>query len=742
LCSDPIGNAAIRFRRLCHAGRGRNMNEEAWRANPMPALSGGLYAVAMVARGLGVEVSAAQLARQSPSGNAVLTAADLVRSAQSIGLRARLIKDPSVERLRNAPVPAIVRLHDGSWWIYGGESSPDLYRLFDPVTREVEKLPLEEAHRRIAGELILVSKSLSMGAADFAFGISWFAPALKRYRKPLIEVIVVSFFINLLGLATPLCFELVVDKVIQHNSYSTLVVVTLALLVLALFNGLLKHLRRYILQHTAIRIDVELGARMFGHLVHLPLSYFETRAAGIIVTRARELINIRQFLAGQALLSGIDVCFIFIFFGVLFVYSQFIAFLVLLLTPLYVIIGALVRPPLKRLLKRKFRRYAATQQLMVESIVGMQTLKAAAVEPVFMRRWEERLSSFARVSFEATMLGVAASTTVSAVTKLSTAMVLYFGALQVMDGRMTVGGLIAFSMICRRMNQPIVRLAALWQNFQQSIVSVDHLADIFDSPVESHQQGAGVISQIGGAIELRKVSFRYRSDLPNALKQVSLRIGAGEMIGIVGPSGSGKSTLTKLLQRLYVPSAGELLLDGVDIMQLEPSWLRSQLGVVLQENFLFHMTVHENIALARPEMARSGVMRCARLAGADEFISQLPLGYDTVIEERGANLSGGQRQRLAIARALATNPRILILDEATSALDYESERIIQNNMERIARGRTVIIIAHRLAAVRKCDRIIGMYNGEIIEMGDHEQLLRRRGGLYAHLWALQNEQVE
>jgi subfamily B ATP-binding cassette protein HlyB/CyaB len=321
-------------------------------------------------------------------------------------------------------------------------------------------------------------------------------------------------------------------------------------------------------------------------------------------------------------------------------------------------------------------------------------------------------------------------------------MVLFFGALQVVDGTMTVGGLIAFNMISRRMTQPIVRLSQLWQNFQQSLVAIDHLADIFDSPVESQPQASEAIPLLTGGIELRKLSFRYRSDLPNALKQVSLQIRPGEVIGIVGPSGSGKSTLTKLLQRLYVPTSGEILLDGVDIMQLDPSWLRRQLGVVLQENFLFNQTVHENIAMARPDMPRSGVIRVARLAGADEFVSQLPQGYDTIIEERGANLSGGQRQRLAIARALATNPRILILDEATSALDYESERIIQDNMEQIARGRTVVIIAHRLAAVRHCDRIIGMYNGEIIETGTHEELLRRKGGLYAHLWSLQNEHLE
>jgi subfamily B ATP-binding cassette protein HlyB/CyaB len=501
----------------------------------------------------------------------------------------------------------------------------------------------------------------------------------------------------------------------------------------------LQYLRQYLLQHTANRIDVELGAKLFAHLLHLPVSYFETRAAGVIVTRARELRSVRNFLTGQALLTMIDTAFIFVFFGFLFIYSKYLALVVLLIMPLYVVIGAILRPALKRLLKQKFRRWAAGQQLMVESIIGIQTLKAGALEPLFMRRWEERLSAFVKVTFEATMLGVIAGSSVEFVTKLTTALVLFFGALQVLGGTMTVGGLIAFSMISRRMTAPILRLSQLWQDFQEAQVAIDHLADIFDAPVESQSQATGVVEQLNGDIELNNVNFRYRPDLPDALNRISLKIRAGEVIGIVGPSGSGKSTLTKLLQRLYVPSGGEILLDGVDIMQLDLAWLRRQLGVVLQENFLFNQTVHENIAMARPDMPRSGVIRAARLAGADEFISQLPQGYDTLIEERGSNLSGGQRQRLAIARALATNPRILILDEATSALDYESERIIQANMGRIVRGRTVVIIAHRLAAVRQCDRIIGMYNGEIVEIGTHDELLRREGGLYAHLWYLQNE---
>jgi ATP-binding cassette, subfamily B, bacterial HlyB/CyaB len=717
------------------------MNEEAWRANAIPEFNGGFQAVTVIARIHGVEATALQIAHQMALGRTPPAGDDLVRAAQLIGLKARRIKNPSPGRLRRAPVPAIVRLHDGTWWIYRGETTEGEYRLVDPLSKEVENVSMEGLQERIAGDLILVGKGVKMSASDLAFGVSWFLPMMRRYRGPLIQVMVVSFFVNLLALSMPLCFQLVVDKVLAYRSYSTLVVVILAMLILAVFGAMLKHLRQHIIQHTANRIDVELGARMFGHLLHLPLSYFEIRAAGVIVTRARELRTVRQFLTGQALITIIDLMFIFIFLAVLFIYSKILAAMVLLILPLYVAIGALLRPALKRLLKQKFKRWSAGQQLMVESIIGIQTLKAAAVEPLFMRKWEERLAAFVKVSFDAAMVGVLATSGVGLVSQIQTAAVLFFGTLQVLKGSLTVGGLIAFMLISRQLAAPILRMAQVWQDFQSALVAIDHLADIFDSPVESLGQSSSAPAELSGQIEFRNVSFGYRTELPDAVKNLSLKIRPGEVIGIVGPSGSGKSTLTKLLQRLYEPRSGEILLDGHDIMQLDPSWLRRQLGVVLQENILFNQTVRENIAMARPDMPRSAVLRVARLAGADEFISKLPQGYDTVIEERGANLSGGQRQRLAIARALATNPRILILDEATSALDYESERIIQGNMERIVRGRTVIIIAHRLAAVRGCDRIVGMYDGEIIEMGTHDELIHRRSGLYAHLWALQNDHL-
>ena len=706
-----------------------------------PVFGGGYQAISSIAKGFGIQVTPGQIIHHMGKGRRAPDLADMLRAAKLIGLKAKALDDPHGAKLSEVPTPCLIQLQNESWMIYQGETAGDRFRLFDPITRKADILSLAELRERMNGNLILLGKSWGHQTEDLAFGISWFTPSIKRYKKPLIEMLVISFFINLLALGFPLCFQLVVDKVLSHKSLSTLVVVITALVLLAVFNALLTHLRQHLLQHTANRIDVELGAKLFAHLLHLPISYFESRAAGAIVTRVRELQRIRTFLTGQAPLTAVDAMFIFIYVGVLFIYSTKLTWLVIATLPLYAFVGALLRPALRKKLKSKFRSWASGQQLMVESIVGMQTVKASAVEPIFQRKWEERLAAYAKTTFEAKMLGVTASTVVDLTSKVTTALLLFFGTLSVLNGDLTVGGMIAFNMIARLMSKPIIRIAQLWQDFQEVQVAIEHIADIFSTPVETSHTAALAGPQIEGEIEFRNVGFRYKVDLPLALNRVSLSIAPGEVIGIVGPSGSGKSTLTKLLQRFHAPSFGEILIDGLDIAEADPVWLRRQLGVVLQENFLFNESVHENIAIARPDMTRAQVVRVAELSGADEFISRLPNGYDSKIEERGANLSGGQRQRLAIARALATNPRILILDEATSALDYESERIIQDNMDRIVRGRTVIIIAHRLAAVRNCDRIIGMVDGEIVEVGTHQQLLRRRDGLYAHLWSLQNEHL-
>jgi ATP-binding cassette, subfamily B, bacterial HlyB/CyaB len=496
-------------------------------------------------------------------------------------------------------------------------------------------------------------------------------------------------------------------------------------------------LRSYALSHTTNRIDVELGSGLFNHLLRLPLAYFETRAAGQTVARVRELENIRSFLTGQALTSVLDILFIGVFIAVLFMYSPPLTLIVLLSIPVYLLIAIVIRPPLREKIKERFTTGAASQQFLVESIVGIHTLKAAAVEPILQTQWEEKLAAYVKTSFQALVLSSIGQNLIQLVSKASIVLVLFFGAQAVINGDMTVGALIAFNMIMTQVSAPILRSSQLWQDFQQARVSMERLGDILNAAPESQRLMQAQLPPAQGTIKITNLTFRYAHGGRETLSDINLEIPAGQVIGIVGPSGSGKSTLTKLIQGLYRPERGQIQIDGIDIGQVDTAWLRRQIGVVLQESMLFNRTIHDNIALANPGMSRAHVITVARLAGADEFIGQLPLGYDTMIEERGANLSGGQRQRIAIARALATQPRILIFDEATSALDYESELIIQTNMREIVRGRTVIIIAHRLAAVRICDRIVTINNARITEDGTHSQLIAQSEGFYAHLWQLQ-----
>jgi subfamily B ATP-binding cassette protein HlyB/CyaB len=405
--------------------------------------------------------------------------------------------------------------------------------------------------------------------------------------------------------------------------------------------------------------------------------------------------------------------------------------------PLYVLLSLGVTPVFRSRLNEKFKRGAENQAFLVESVAGVETVKSMALEPVLQRRWEEQTAGYVTASFRVVTLAAVATQTATMINKVVTVLILFLGARLVIQNELTVGELVAFNMLAAQLASPVLRLAQLWQDFQQVRLSIDRLGDILNVTPEPGQQGQASLPPIKGDIQVNGVTHRYRIDAQPVLRDISLHIPTGQVLRIVGSSGSGKSTLAKLIQRLYVPETGRVPIDGIDLSLADPAWLRRQIGVVLRENVLFNRTARENIALSDPAMHMDRVMAAARLAGAHEFILSLPEGYDTVIGERGASLSGGQRQRIAIARALVTNPRILIFDEATSALDYESEAAIQANMRRICQGRTVILIAHRLSTLRLADRIIAIEAGQIVEDGTHESLLRT-GGRYAQLWRLQS----
>jgi len=490
----------------------------------------GLVAVARIAHLYRISTNPAQLAHQLALIDTVSEGEDLVRAARLAGLKAKLIRDPTETRLRSIPVPAIIKLRSG-WRLLGAETPDGLLRVFDPMTRAVQAKSIDDILRELDRDVILVTKRFGLGHDPRTFGFWWFLPSIKRYRIPLVHVLVASLFVQLFALVTPLLFQIIIDKVLVHKSYSTLIVIVCGMVLVSIFGAMLKYLRTYTLAHTTNRIDVEIGSRLFHHLLRLPLEYFETRSAGVTVARIRELETIRNFLTGQGIFSLIDLLFVFIFIAVLFIYSWFLALVIVCIMPLYVIIAAVVRPMFRDKLKQKFNRWSSTQQFLVENVVGAPTLKAAAVEPIMQHQWEDRLAAYVRTSFEATAIGAVGQNSIEFVTKLSTALILLFGPQEVIEGRLSVGELIAFNMIANQVTSPILRISQLWQDFQQIQVSVERLGDILNSPTERLPQAVSWLRPARGSIEFRDVTFRYRPDLPDAVKSISVSINAGEVVG-------------------------------------------------------------------------------------------------------------------------------------------------------------------------------------------------------------------
>jgi subfamily B ATP-binding cassette protein HlyB/CyaB len=676
-----------------------------------------------------------QLRHAAGKGGAPLDSSDLLRLAKQLDVRAREIVAP-VEKLKRQPLPAIAQGRDGAFFLLLQVSDAKAL-VFRPDADKPQAVPLETLAEHFSGKLILMTTRERVAGANRAFDVTWFIPSLVKYRHLLRDVLVASFFIQILALISPIFFQIVIDKVLVHNGLTTLEILAIGFLCVSIFDVAMGGLRTYLFTHTTSRVDAELGGRLFSHLTRLPMAYFQARRVGDSVARVRELETIREFLTSSALTVVLDIFFAIVFLAVMFVYSPWLLLIVLITLPLYAAVLWVVSPLLRRQLDEKFARGAENQAFLVESVTGIETVKAAAVEPQMQQRWERQLAGYIQSGFKAAMLANWGRQGIELIQKLGTVALLFFGAKLVIQGDLTVGELVAFNMLAGQVAGPILRLAQLVQDFQQARIAVERLGDILNTPAEPVMSASRAsLPEIKGGVSFENVSFRYRADGPEVLRDVSLDIAPGEMLGIVGPSGSGKSTLTKLIQRLHTPERGRVLVDGVDLAMVDPAWLRRQVGVVLQENLLFNRTVRDNIALADPALPMEAVVHAAKLAGAHDFILELPEAYDTHIDERGGNLSGGQRQRIAIARALAIDPKILILDEATSALDAESEEIIQTNLAAIAAQRTVIIIAHRLSAVRAADRIVTLERGKVVEIGRHDDLVRA-GGRYAQLYSKQ-----
>lgn len=650
----------------------------------------------------------------------------------------RIIKDEgfkskfkklTLENLSKYPLPAIARYKDGEYvTILKVDTTKEEVLLFDRKNNQAYTKIFNE-FKELANDEIIVLKHKSTHS-QIRFGFIWFYNQIMNYKKIVAEILLASFVVQLFGLVTPLFNQVILDKVLVHQTISTLNVIAVAFIAVIIFEFLLNLVRNYIFIHTTSKIDSKLGSKLFYHLISLPLVYFENRKVGNIIARVRELDQIREFIANKSVTLILDVMFSFVFVIMMFMYSVKLTFISIGFVFIIGLFYFFVTPELRRRLEEKFQMGASSNSYLVESVTGMQTVKSLAIEGSMQKKWEGHLSNYVESGFKLTNLSNILSALSSLLQKLMTLSILYFGVGLVIEQQLSVGQLIAFQMFANQFSNPILRLVGLWNEFQQTLLSVDRLGDILNSPTENINKKAITLPRVIGDVRFENINFKYTPNSMNVLNSFHLDVKSGESIGLVGRSGSGKSTLTKLIQRLYIASEGAIYIDGVDIRHMNPFWLRQNIGVVLQENYLFSGTIKENIEFAFPGSSMANIITVAKIAGADEFISELPEGYDTVVGERGSSLSGGQRQRIAIARALLSNPKILIFDEATSALDYESEKIIQNNMNAIKQGRTMFVVAHRLSTVKDCSKIVVMDKGSIVEIGTHDELMNKKAYYY------------
>jgi len=552
------------------------------------------------------------------------------------------------------------------------------------------------------------------------------------------DVAIAALLLYALGLATPIFFQLIIDKVLVHQSYATLTVLAIGVGVALLFEAVFVFLRRYLLIYATNRIDIRVATRTFRHLLDLPITFFEQASAGVLVKHMQQSSRIREFLTGRLFLTLLDALSLFVFLPVLMLYSWPLSLIVLGFSALIGLVVALLIAPFRKRLAALYAAEGARQGLLVETVHGIRTIKSLAMEPVQRRVWDDRSAQTINTRFKVETISVTAQAVTGLLEKLMAVAIIGLGAIQVFDGTMTVGALIAFNMLAGRVSGPLVQIVTMVHEYQEVALSVRMLGEVMNRDVERAGRTEGLRPALEGGIEFENIAFRYRQDDAFALTNLSFEIPEGSVFGLVGRSGSGKSTVTRLIQGLYPVQQGLVRIGGHDVRELDLNHLRRNVGVVLQDNFLFRGTVRDNIAAAKPDATFEQVVQAAALAGAVEFIEQLPRGYDTLIEEGAENLSGGQRQRLSIARALVTDPRILIMDEATSALDPESEAIVKRSIKGIAAGRTVIIVSHRLSMLTDADAILVIDRGKMVDLGPHSQLVSRCT-TYRHLWNQQTK---
>ncbi|HUO99840.1 MAG TPA: peptidase domain-containing ABC transporter [Rhizomicrobium sp.] len=608
--------------------------------------------------------------------------------------------------------------------------------LFNPRVPEANLFPIpkDEFLQHWTGEIILLKRPYELSDSDRKFDLGWFIPEFWRQRALLKNVLIAALAMHVLALAVPIFFQIVIDRVLVYLSISTLAVIGIGVVIAITFDATLNWLRGYFVLRTASRIDIRVAKTTFAHLMQLPISFFETALAGVVTKNMQQGSQIREFLTGRLMMTLLDLPALIVFLPLMAWYSGVLTGVVLGVTLLLAILIAAMIGPYRRRLRRLYRAEAQRQSLLVESIHGMRTVKSLNLEGRRQESWENAAAEAVRTYVQVGKISLAANTFTQFIERAMTIVIVSVGAFLVFGHHMTVGGLVAFNMLSSRVISPVLQLIGLLNNYQEVLISVEMLGDIMNRPTESTRRG--LTPSLRGDIDLDKVTFRYPNTDRPAVREFSARIQPGSMIGIVGRSGSGKTTLSALLQGLYYPTEGAIRIDGHDIRDIDLAFLRGQTGVVPQEPFLFRGSIKDNIRMGLPTAGFEDIVLAARQAGADEFIQQLPQRYDTELEEGAVNLSGGQKQRLSIARALLRRPRIIIFDEATSALDPESEAVVVRNLAQIARGRTTIVISHRLQTIRNSDAIMVLDDGRLVDLGTHGQLLERNA-IYRQLWSQQ-----
>ena len=709
-----------------------------------------LQCLSLVARHHGVDVSADRLVHdysledEEPSLNRVM------RIAKDTGFKTRFVRLTwkHFEKVNDA-FPLMLRLKNGNYVIAVGMrkheredgQTVEQIAIYDPLADRPDFIFLEkhEFEGRWKGDAIFVKRKYSMLDSNQPFSLKWFIPEVIKQRTAFTDVAVAALFIHLIALVVPLYFQIVIDKVLVNYAVSTLQVLTVGIVVALMFDSTLGYLRSYLLLHATSKIDIRVATRTFGHMLSLPMQYFEQTTAGVLTKHMQQTSKIREFLTGNLFMTMLDSTALLIFLPILLFYSVPLTVVVLGFSLLLGINIAVLLGPYRRRLEALYNAEGNRQAMLVETIHGIQTVKALSMEPVQRKSWDQASAEAVSMHFKVGQISITATTVSKLLEKLLTVSIIWFGAQMIFGGTLSVGELVAFQMIAGRVTGPLVQLVSLVHSYQECALSVRMLGSVMNRDVESGI-GRGLRPPIQGELEFENVTFHYIPTSPPALDHINIRIPKGRIYGIVGRSGSGKTTVTRMIQGMYRPQSGLIRIDGLDMRELDIAHLRQNIGVVLQDNFLFRGTVRENIAMAKTNCSFQEVVYVAKLAGADEFIERLPQSYDTMLEENGSNLSGGQKQRLAIARALLKDPRILIFDEATSALDPESEGIIQKNLNRIAKGRTVVIVSHRLSTLTNCDAILVLERGTLEAAGDHKQLLQTCK-TYRELWQQQMGQA-